>query len=89
MQHDVALIVEYSYSVQECAATAFKFLDELEKRIELTIQHPAIGKPSAKRKDVRSIIFTPHNQIFYRCRNNAIEILCLFDMRKNPKTKPC
>jgi plasmid stabilization system protein ParE len=79
----------YQYLLKEFSAkTAFQFLEKLEQRIELIIAHPTIGKPSLKKKNIRSILFTPHNQIFYRYSNNKIEILCLFDMRKNPKKKP-
>ena len=79
----------YQYLLKEFSTkTAYHFLDRLEKRIEFIAKNPSIGRPSSKRKNVRSILFTPHNQIFYRFQNNTIEILYLFDMRKNPKKKP-
>jgi len=79
----------YQYLLKEFSVkTAYQFLDRLEKRIEFIAKNPAIGKLSAKRKNVRSILFTPHNQIFYRFQRSTIEILCLFDMRKNPKKRP-
>jgi plasmid stabilization system protein ParE len=79
----------YQYLLKEFSTnTANTFLDQLEKRIEFIAKNPSVGKPSVKRKDVRSILFTPHNQIFYRHRKNNIEILCLFDMRKSPKKRP-
>src|SRR5258705_13457182 len=79
----------YQYLLKEFSAkTAYGFLARLEKRIEFIAKNPTVGKLSVKRKDVRSILFTPHNQIFYRYHNNIIEILCLFDMRKNPKKRP-
>jgi len=73
---------------EHSAKTASQFLEKLEQRIGLIVSHPTIGKPSAKRKDIRSIILTPHNQIFYRYQENKIEILCLFDMRQDPKKRP-
>jgi plasmid stabilization system protein ParE len=79
----------YQYLLKEFSAkTAFSFLDNIEKRIEFIAKNPTVGKPSVKRKDVRSILFTPHNQVFYRYQNNTIEVLCLFDMRKNPRKRP-
>lgn len=79
----------YQYLLKEFSAkTAYSFLDRLEKRIEFIAKNPTTGKRSAKRKNIRSILFIPHNQIFYRYQNNSIEILCLFDMRQNPKKKP-
>ena len=79
----------YQYLLKEFSSkTAFSFLDRLEKRIEFIAKNPEIGKVSVKRKNIRSVLFTPHNQIFYRYQKNTIEILCLFDMRRNPKKKP-
>ena len=78
----------YKYLLKEFSAkTAFLFLEKIEQRIELIAKHPTIGKASKKKKDIRSILLIPHNQLFYRYRNNTIEILCLFDMRKDPKKK--
>ena len=70
------------------AKTAFLFLDKIEERIELISKHPTIGKASTKKQNVRSVTITPHNLLFYRYQHNRIEILCLFDMRKNPVKKP-
>ena len=79
----------YQYFLKEFSAkTAYSFLDRLEKRIDFIARNPEVGKASAKRKNVRSILFTPHNQIFYRFQSNIIEILCLFDMRRDPKKRP-
>src|SRR5258706_1639610 len=68
--------------------TAFLFLEKIEERIELISKYPAIGKQSLKKGDVRSILLTPHNLIFYRIRKSRIEILCLFDTRRSPKKNP-
>jgi plasmid stabilization system protein ParE len=79
----------YQYLLKEFSSkTAYFFLEQLEKRIELISKNPGIGKASVKKKNVRSILFTPHNQIFYRYQKNTIEVLCLFDMRKDPKKRP-
>jgi len=61
---------------------AFNFLDKLQQRVELIIRNPEIGKPSLKKTDIRSVTLLPHNRIYYRFKNNSIELLCLFDMRK-------
>ena len=73
----------YDYLLKEYSPKlAFKFLDRLQQRIELLLQYPEIGKPSQKKQNIRSITLQPHNRIFYRIKNNNIELLCLFDMRK-------
>ena len=73
---------------QFSASTADNFLERREQRIDFIVSNPEADKVSLKRKDVRSILFIPYNQIFYRYRNNTIEILSLFDMRKNPAKRP-
>jgi len=79
----------YQYLLKEFSKkTANSFLNRLEKRIEFIAANPEVGKASVKRQNVRSVLFTPHNQIFYRSQKNTIEILCLFDMWKNPTKKP-
>ena len=72
----IILMKEYS------AKTAFNFLEKLQHRVELIIQHPEIGKPSLKKANIRSVTLQPHNRIYYRIKNNKIELLCLFDMRR-------
>ncbi len=79
----------YQYLLKEFSnTTANNFLDRLEQRIEFIAANPTAGRLSLKRKNVRSVLFNPHNQIFYSFKNNKIEILLLFDMRRNPKKKP-
>lgn len=79
----------YQYLLKEFSSkTAYSFLQKLETRINFIAKNPTVGKLSVKRKNIRSILFTPYNQIFYRYLGNTIEILCLFDMRKNPKKRP-
>ncbi len=75
----------YQYLLKEFSPkVAFQFLEKLENRVELIIKNPELGKPSQKRNKVRGILFTPHNQIFYRIQKSKIELLCISDMRKNP-----
>lgn len=79
----------YQYILKEFSAqTAYSFLNRLEKRIEFITANPEVGKASAIRKSVRSILFSPYSRIYYRVKKNSIEILCLFDMRKHPKKRP-
>lgn len=57
----------YQYLLKEFSSNiAYLFLTKIEERIELIVKEPTIGKPSLKRKNIRSIILSPHNQIFYR-----------------------
>lgn len=66
------------------AKVGFQFLERLQEKIEFISEHPETGKPSRKKENVRSTLLIPHNRIYYRYLNNTIEILGLFDMRKQP-----
>ena len=67
---------------------AFSFLDNLQKRIDFISTNPFAGKPSLRYNNIRSVILSPHNRIYYRLSAKGIEILCLFDMRKHPDKRP-
>ena len=74
----------YNYLLKEYSSkSAFTFIDKLQQRVELIIQYPEIGKLSQKNFNIRSVTLQPHNRIYYRIKNNKIELLCLFDMRKS------
>ena len=74
----------YNYLLKEYSSkSAFTFIDKLQQRVELIIQYPEIGKLSQKQLNIRSVTLQPHNRIYYRIKNNTIELLCLFDMRKS------
>ncbi len=53
----------YQYLLKEfSASTAHRFLERLEKRIDFIARNPEAGKLSAARKNIRSVLFTPHNR---------------------------
>jgi plasmid stabilization system protein ParE len=79
----------YDYiSIKFSARTADIFLNKIEKLVELILLNPDIGRLSQKRKGVRCVHLTPHNLINYRIKNDTVEILCLFDMRRSPDKRP-
>lgn len=63
--------------------TANDFLDKLQQRIEFISQYPEAGKTSQITAGVRSSLLLPYNKIYYRITENAIELLCLFNMKRN------
>lgn len=68
-------------------ATAEKFLTRLQFRLNTLSEQPFIGTLSAV-KEVRSILITRHNRIYYRIKGEVIEILNLYDTRINPRKNP-
>ena len=64
------------------------FLRLLFEKIATLQQQPLIGRKSDNVKNVRCILITHHNKLFYRIEKNKIAILDLKDTRINPtKTK--
>lgn len=58
-----------------------------QKLINLS-QHPFTGIKSEKNPLIRSILFTKHNRLYYRVRDNNIELLNIIDTRKDSLQNP-
>ena len=67
---------------------AEEFLDKLDRRIATLKELPLIGKPSERKPEVRTILITKHNRLYYKLTNTAIIILSMYDTRSNPKKNP-
>jgi plasmid stabilization system protein ParE len=68
--------------------TAVAFENKLHKRILQLAEQPYIGKPSEVFPQVRSVLVTKHNRMYYRVQGDCIEIINLYDTRRNPKKNP-
>ena len=68
--------------------TAEKFLGRLKKRLITLSEQPFIGTSSTGIKEVGSILITRHNRIYYRIKNETVEIINMYDNRSNPKKNP-
>jgi plasmid stabilization system protein ParE len=68
--------------------TAEKFLQRFQSRMNTLTEQPFIGAPSTAIKEVRSILITRHNRIYYRIKGEIIEIINMYDTRINPKKNP-
>ena len=64
------------------------FIAKMERRIYILSGQPFIGIASEKKPMIRSIQITKHNRLYYRIVNNTIELLNLFDTRKDPEKNP-
>ena len=67
---------------------AVDFLLKIDRRIELLTRQPAIGAPSTKIKDVRGLLITRHNRMYYKIKDDKVIILNMYDTRMNPKKNP-
>jgi len=68
--------------------TATEFLSKLDTRIHTLKEQLFIGKPSAKKPEIRTILITRHNRLYYKVSNKAIIILNMYDTRRNPQKNP-
>jgi plasmid stabilization system protein ParE len=57
---------------------------EIEKTLELISINPELFPKTRKKKNVRRVLVTKHNTLYYRTSNKKIEILSFFSNRKNP-----
>ena len=67
---------------------AADFIKKIDYRIELLTQQPYVGVPSSRIKDVRGVLITRHNKMYYKVKDNKVIILNMFDTRINPKRNP-
>ncbi len=70
------------------AKVAAEFLIKIDRRIELLKKQPYAGSPSEKIKDVRGLLITRHNRLYYKIKNEHVIILNMYDTRMNPKKNP-
>ncbi len=61
-----------------------EFNNITNKKVHKISLQPFIGIISSIDADVRSILITKHNRLFYRISNDKIEILNILDTRQHP-----
>jgi plasmid stabilization system protein ParE len=66
-------------------SAAEKFIVITNEKVKLITKQPSIGARSRIDESVRSILLTSKNRLFYRVKGNKIEIINLYDTRRNPK----
>ncbi len=69
------------------AKVASEFLEKIDYRIGLLAKQPYAGAPSAKVKDIRGLLITRHNKMYYKVKGDKVIILNMYDTRINPKKK--
>lgn len=63
---------------------AMSYLKKMDDHLELISKHPFIGEVCGY-KNVRSILITKHNRVYYQVEGNTIKVLNMYDTRMNPK----
>jgi len=64
------------------------FQETTQSKLKVLAKYPLTGIASQKITDVRSVLITKHNRLYYRFKNNFIEILRILDTRQNPTKNP-
>lgn len=60
------------------------FSSKLDNTISLISQNPLLFQASFYKINVRRALITKHNTLYYRIKGTEIELLTIFDTRKNP-----
>lgn len=69
---------------QEVAAA---FLKKVDHRLHQLASQPFTGAPSEKIKDVRGVLITRHNRLYYKVKGKKVIVLNMYDTRMNPGKK--
>lgn len=67
---------------------AAEFIEKVDRRIKLLASQPYVGAPSSKVKDVRGVLVSRHNKMYYKIIGTKVLILNMYDTRMNPKRNP-
>ena len=67
---------------------AVEFLLKIDRRIDLLARQPHVGVLSSKVKNIRGLLITRHNRLYYKIKDNKVIILNMYDTRINPKKNP-
>jgi len=67
---------------------AINFKKILLAKLDLLATAPKIGIEISSLKNIRSILITKHNRVYYRIEKKKIIILNIIDNRINPKKNP-
>lgn len=66
---------------------ASDFLKKIDRRINQLTKQPYIGTPSEKFSEIRGLLITRHNRLYYKIKGSKVIILNMYDTRMNPKRK--
>jgi plasmid stabilization system protein ParE len=67
---------------------AAKFTTKLDKRMNNLSVQPFTGIQLKHFNNVRLILITKHNRLYYRVKEKTIEIINMYDTRMNPRKNP-
>lgn len=66
-------------------SVADNFIKKLYETIELLSEKPNSGLKLKEGNNIRTILITKHNRLYYRIEKDKLIIINLIDTRRNPK----
>ncbi|HMK27948.1 MAG TPA: type II toxin-antitoxin system RelE/ParE family toxin [Chitinophagaceae bacterium] len=66
---------------------AAAFLKKVDHRIQQLSGQPFTGVPSSAIKDIRAVLITRHNRLYYKVKGKKVIVLNMYDTRMGPKRK--
>jgi plasmid stabilization system protein ParE len=60
---------------------------EIEKTVNLLSHNPDLFQASDFKKEIRRVIVAKHNTLYYKVKDNTVEILSFFSNRQNPRIR--
>lgn len=85
-QKKFLLLIEYLSKEWNLKVTD-NFIATFQGKINQLSSNPNMGKASTA-LNVRTILITKHNRLYYRVKQNTIEVINMYDTRANPKNNP-
>ena len=67
---------------------AADFLLKIDQRFDLLTKQPYVGASSKKVNDIRGLLITRHNRMYYKIKDNKVIVLNMYDTRMNPAKNP-
>ncbi|AWW28882.1 hypothetical protein DN752_01340 [Echinicola strongylocentroti] len=58
--------------------------DRLQSILELIVERPEIYPTSGKKKQVKRCVISKQTSLYYQIKKDKIELITLFDNRRNP-----
>jgi plasmid stabilization system protein ParE len=80
---DTISYLEEKWTDKELQNLAIK----MEETLLLISHNPNLFQVSEVKKDIRRVVVLTYNTLYYRVKNNQIEIISFFSNRQNPKKR--
>lgn len=75
--------LEENWTERELQNLAF----EIEETLNLLSHNPNLFQASEIKKEIRRVVVAKHSTLYYRVKDNSIEIISFFSNRQNPKKR--